>query len=82
VADDGRIQPDMQSVYVLAIAAELVAPDRRPAVVEHLVRLIGQADNRLDTGFLSVPYLLDVLWEHGHAELARALLLQDTPPPS
>lgn len=77
---NGMLEPDLQGMYVLALAFAMVPADREPELVEHLVRLIHTADNHLDTGFLSTPYLLDVLWEHGHADLARTLLWQDTCP--
>jgi alpha-L-rhamnosidase len=80
IGDDGRIEPDMQGVYVLALAARLVPDHHRPAVAQQLVRLIRDNGNHLDTGFASVGYLLDVLWDTGHADLARTLLLQDTMP--
>jgi alpha-L-rhamnosidase len=80
IADDGRIIPDMQGVYVLALAFDAVPADRKAAVVDRLVALIHAAGDHLDTGFVSVPFLLDVLWENGHAELARTLLHQDSAP--
>ena len=36
--------------------------------------------DRLDTGFLSTPYLLDVLCDHGYPEVARTLLWQSEMP--
>jgi alpha-L-rhamnosidase len=44
------------------------------------VELIEAADNHVGTGFLSTPYLLPVLADHGQIDLAYELLLQDTPP--
>ena len=46
---------------------------RRPRNWPVLWRLGGR---RLDTGFLSTPYLLDVLWDAGYREIARDLLWQ------
>lgn len=80
VGEDGRIVPDMQGVYVLAIAFDAVPTALRPAVIDRLVELVHEAGDHLDTGFVSVPYLLDVLWEAGHDDLARTLLRQDTAP--
>lgn len=77
---EGRLPVDMQGVYVLALAFGLVPEDRRGAVVDRLVDLVHAADDHLDTGFLSVPYLLDVLRDNGHEDLARRLLRQDTVP--
>ena len=35
---------------------------------------------RLDVGFLGMPYLMDVLCDYGHADVAEALLHQDACP--
>lgn len=77
---DGRLPSDLQGVYVLALAFDLIPDEDRGRAIEHLVELVHQAGDHLDTGFLSVPYLLDVLWESGHRDLARTLLWQDTVP--
>jgi alpha-L-rhamnosidase len=80
VGPDGRLPVDMQGVYVLVLTFGLVPEDRHSVVVDRLVDLVHAADDHLDTGFLSVPYLLDVLWDTGHRELAWRLLRQDTVP--
>lgn len=80
VGADGRIGPDMQGIAVLALAFDAVPDEVRPQVVARLVELVHEAGVHLDTGFVSVPFLLDVLWDEGHADLARALLVQDTAP--
>lgn len=78
--DDGAIRPDLQGLYVLALAFDLAPEPLRPRLVARLVDLVHRAGDHLDTGFLSVPYLLDVLWDHGERELARKLLMQDSAP--
>jgi alpha-L-rhamnosidase len=80
VGVDGSLPVELQGPYVVALAFGMVAPERRPQLVEHLVRLVHARGDRLDTGFLSVQFLLDVLWENGHADLARKLLWQDEAP--
>lgn len=80
IGTDGRMEPDLQGMYVLALAFELAPAEVVPAIVDRLVALIHEAGDHLDTGFVSVPFLLDVLWDHGQRELARTLLLQDTAP--
>jgi alpha-L-rhamnosidase len=42
--------------------------------------LVAEAGGHLGTGFLSTPYLLPVLADHGYVDTAYELLLQDTPP--
>ncbi len=77
---DGRIPGGLQGPYVVALAFGFVPEDRKAAVVANLVELIHDADDHLDTGFLSVQFLLDVLWDNGHRDLARTLLFRDTAP--
>ncbi|MFC6063919.1 alpha-L-rhamnosidase [Streptomyces ochraceiscleroticus] len=77
---EGRLPVALQGPYVLALAFDMVPARKRPLLVQHLVDLIAERGDRLDTGFLSVPHLLDVLWDSGHAELARRLLWQDECP--
>jgi alpha-L-rhamnosidase len=47
----------------------------RPAVAQHLVDKIEANHGLLGTGFLGTPYLLAVLTESGHRDLAYHLLL-------
>ena len=77
---DGHLAVELQGPYVNALAFGLIPADRTAAAVARLVELVHAADDHLDTGFVSVPYLLDVLWDNGERELARTLLLQDTMP--
>ena len=81
VGDDGTMEPDLQGVYVLALAFDLI-PDagRRRAAADRLAALVEAAERHLDTGFLSVPFLLDVLVDAGREDLAWAVLTRDTAP--
>lgn len=80
VSPEGHLSVELQGPYVNALAFRLIPADRRAGAVARLVELVHAADDHLDTGFVSVPYLLDVLWDHGHRDLARTLLMQDTMP--
>ncbi|QIG39450.1 family 78 glycoside hydrolase catalytic domain [Microbacterium sp. 4R-513] len=80
IDDDGRIPGGLQGPYVVALAFDFVPDHRKGEVVDRLVELIHDAADHLDTGFLSVQFLLDVLWDNGHRELARTLLFQETAP--
>jgi len=78
--DSGRLPFDRQGAYVLALAFRFIPEEKLTAYTDRLVELVHAAGDHLDTGFLSVPYLLDVLWTHGHQDLARTLLWQDSAP--
>ena len=77
---EGDLPVRLQGVYVLALAFDMVPPPLRARTAARLVELIRGRGNRLDTGFLSTPYLLDVLWDHGHPDVARTLLWQSEMP--
>lgn len=83
VADDGRMTGDTQCDYVLALQFDLLnsRPDQvRHAALKHLIANIDAKNGHLSTGFVGVSHLLNVLTDHGHADIAWRLLLQDTFP--
>jgi alpha-L-rhamnosidase len=80
VGPDGRLYPDTQANHVRALAFDLVRDDARAATAARLVELIRAADTHLATGFLATPYLLPVLADAGHLDVAYELLFADTPP--
>ena len=80
LADDGTTTPDTQATYARALAFGLIPPDLRARAAIRLVQLVREAGNHLSTGFLATPFLLPVLAETGHLDVAYDLLFQDTEP--
>jgi alpha-L-rhamnosidase len=80
VRPDGTLAVQTQASHVRALAFGLVPEELRPPVAARLAELVGLAGGHLTTGFLSTPYLLPVLADHGYLDTAYELLLQDTPP--
>jgi alpha-L-rhamnosidase len=80
VGVDGRLSPDTQANHVRALAFDLLPTDVRGPVADRLVELIRSAGTHLGTGFLATPYLLPVLADAGHLDVAYELLQQDTEP--
>ena len=80
IGADGRLRPDTQANHVRALAFELVSSERRTQAAGRLVELIRAAGTHLGTGFLATPFLLPVLAETGHLDVAYELLLRRTPP--
>lgn len=80
VSDDGAVTPATQANLVRALAFELVETEHRARVAADLVELIRAADTHLGTGFLATPFLLPVLADTGHVDVAYELLFQKTPP--
>jgi len=80
VSDDGRVAGATQTGYVLALHMDLLPGDLRAAAADRLVETIRDRGWRLTTGFVGVGYLLPVLTETGHADVAYRLLLNETYP--
>ncbi|HET6188895.1 MAG TPA: hypothetical protein VFE59_18120 [Trebonia sp.] len=79
-AKDLAVDPELHVEVVLVVdldRGEDVRADRAEVSIAVEIRA---ADTHLRTGFLSTPYLLSVLADHGHADVAYELLLRDTPP--
>ncbi|MBQ1490683.1 MAG: hypothetical protein IIZ39_01880, partial [Blautia sp.] len=76
VHEDGTLDADFQGIYVIALQMGLVPEDKKQRMGDHLVDLIEKNGNRLDTGFLSVLFLMDVLCDIGRSDVAYRLLYQ------
>lgn len=80
VADDARIKGNTQTVYVLALAFDLLPADKREAAAKHLVDDIAAKGDHLSTGFVGVGHLTPTLTREGYLDVAYKLLLQETFP--
>ncbi len=80
VKEDGSIQGDTQTSYVLALQFDLLPREFRRLAAAKLVSNIQQRDNHLSTGFVGTPYINWILTEMGHLDTAYALLKQTTWP--
>jgi alpha-L-rhamnosidase len=80
VAPNGRVGPDTQTAYVLALHFDLLPERLRPVAVRRLADAIRKADYHLTTGFVGTPYLCHVLSRFGQADLAYELLNQESYP--
>ena len=76
VQSDGRILPEYQGNYVIALKFGLVPNTLRKSMAARLCKMIEENRDCLDTGFLSVPFLLDVLCENSRRDMAWKLLYQ------
>lgn len=81
VAADGTVGgSSLQGLYVVVLKAGIVEGELRKRVAARLAELIHENGDCLDTGFVSVPYLLDVLSDNGYQALAYQLLFQTQAP--
>ena len=77
INDDGAIKSNLQGIQVLALHTGLVEGKAKEKTIQKLVELIHENHDSLDTGFLSTPYLMDVLTEAGYKDLAWKLLYNE-----
>ena len=80
IGDDGRLEGDTQTGYLLALGMDLLPPHLKPKAAEHLLRTLAERNDHLSTGFIGVRLLCPVLSEIGRSDLAYKLLLQDSYP--
>ncbi|MBN2047541.1 MAG: family 78 glycoside hydrolase catalytic domain [Anaerolineaceae bacterium] len=71
---------DRQAPYVRALAFGLYNEAVYPKLVKQLAQRLEERGNHLGTGFLSTPFLCDVLTDHGMADRAYSVLLQEDDP--
>ena len=69
-----------QTECAVVLVFDLVEEEKRESVTEKLVELVKSNGNKLTTGFVGTPYILDALSQNGHIELAYTLLLQEEYP--
>lgn len=80
VKDDGSVAGDTQTGYLATIFTGIAPASLRDRMVDRLTQNIHAHGDHLTTGFLGTPFLLFVLDENQHTDLAFKLLLSDTYP--
>ncbi len=80
VSPAGRIGPNTQTAYVLALQFNLLPEHLRQQAADRLVKNVIDYEYHLSTGFLGTPYLCHVLSRYGHDSIAFKLLNQTTFP--
>jgi alpha-L-rhamnosidase len=80
VTSSGRIGPNTQTAYLLALHFDLLPEAVRPLAVKRLVKEIRQGGYHLTTGFVGTPYLCHVLSRYGYTNVAYKLLNQESYP--
>lgn len=71
---------ETQTAYVLILSFDLCEEKDRQRFADRLAEMIRQNGGLMTTGFVGTPYLLHVLSDNGHTDLAYALLLQEKTP--
>ncbi len=74
------LDTETQTGYVLTLKFHLCEEDKLQAHADRLAEMIHENGDLLTTGFLGTPYLLHMLTEYGHLDLAYTLLFQNKLP--
>jgi alpha-L-rhamnosidase len=77
---DGSLRRPTQANHVRALAFGLAPESLRDKVADQLVATIRAADTHVGTGIFGTAFLLPVLADAGHADVAFELLLRDSAP--
>ena len=80
VSANGRVGPNSQTSYVLALHFDLLPEALRPKAAARLAEEVRKFGYHLTTGFVGTPYLCHVLSRFGYTDLAYELLNQETFP--
>ncbi len=74
IAENGKIEEGHQAPYVRVLAFDLCDDGKREMVLQQLVEEIKNNEYKLNTGFLSTPFLLPVLVDNGYSDIAYLIL--------
>jgi alpha-L-rhamnosidase len=80
VKPNGEVAGGTQTSYVVTLYTNLAPPALESAMMNNLVKGIESRNWHLSTGFLGTPFLLFTLADHGRADVAYRLLLNETYP--
>ncbi|MCD8368616.1 MAG: glycoside hydrolase family 78 protein [Clostridiales bacterium] len=80
IQEDGTILAGRQAPYVRTLAFDLADDGNREKVAAKLAEAVEQNGYKLNTGFLSTPYLLEQLCRYGYTEHAFRILEQTESP--
>ena len=80
VLKDGHIKSERQCEYVRPLAFSLLTEKEAGDAAKDLNDLVAKNDYHLNTGFLSTPFLCQVLADYGYSDTAYRLLLQKSYP--
>lgn len=80
IKEDGTIIENRQAPYARSLAFNLCEGEKEQLVAEKLAKAVRDNGMKLNTGFLSTPFLLFQLLKYGYKEEAFAVLEQTEAP--
>ena len=78
--ENGKVVSTHQADYIRPIAMGLVDDETARVLASDLNDMVVANDYHLSTGFLTTPFLCQVLADYGYVDTAYRVLLQDTIP--
>lgn len=78
--EDGKLKQEMQGSYILALKYHMVPKEMEKGFAARLADMIAENEYKPDAGFMSVPFILDVLCDYGYRDLAWKVLNQKNCP--
>jgi len=80
ISEDGTVRGHTQSAYAIALAFNLMPPDRRATAVEKMVERVRAYKNHISTGFHTTIMLMNELTRAGRNDVAYMLINNRTIP--
>lgn len=77
VFEDGTVDNETQTAYLVALGFDLLPDEIREKSFERFVKVLEDSGVYLRTGFLGTPLLTEVLTRYGRTDLAYRLLLNE-----
>lgn len=78
--DDGTIDSERQCKYVRPVAFNLMDEKEKKQAIEKLNKMVIDNEYKIGTGFLTTPFILQVLSNHGYIETAYKMLENEERP--
>ena len=76
----GRLGPNTQTAYAIALQFDLLPPEKRAEAARRLAADVRSRDTHLTTGFLGTSHICHALSENGYLDVAYDLLEQEAYP--
>lgn len=80
IVQKGLLDTDRQAKLVRPLALDLLDGDEKKKAEERLVQAVKNYHYRVGTGFLSTPFILKVLSDGGHSDVAYRMLENEEKP--
>ncbi len=77
---DGRIDSKRQCKYIRPVAFNLVSEEEKHKIISDLAEKVAENNYKIGTGFLTTPYILQMLSDYGFVDTAYRMLENEERP--